>query len=194
MLVGNPDAKEMPRAIQWSFWPRRPILLEDRVMRGLPSYEERTDTLVFYGKIENTVQENHRTNKLYEACDEFSMPFGAEKGYKYSAEEYLDKLALAKWGLCMAGFGLKCNREIECMALGTVPVVAPDVDMTKYAVPPQEGVHYLRLKSFDPQDALSLLCSKTRDVWIEMSEAAHAWWKANASAEGLWDLSQRLLA
>ena len=194
MLVGNPDAKEMPRAIQWSFWPRRPILLEDRVMRGLPSYEERTDTLVFYGKIENTVQEGHRTNKLYEACDEFSMPFGAEKGYKYSAEEYLDKLASAKWGLCMAGFGLKCNREIECMALGTVPVVAPDVDMTTYAVPPQEGVHYLRLKSFDPQDALSLLGSKTRDAWTEMSEAAHAWWKANASAEGLWDLSQRLLA
>jgi hypothetical protein len=193
ILCGNPDASKVPNGVQWSFWPRRPALLEQRVEAGpLPTYEERTDTLVFYGKIENGVQEKHRANKLHEACDEFFMPLGVEKQYAFDQETYLNKLASAKFGLCMAGFGPKCNREIECMALGTVPVVAPDVDMDRYAVPPQEGVHYLRLKSYDPEDALALVRSTSQDAWEQLSIAAHAWWKANASSEGLWALTQQL--
>jgi hypothetical protein len=193
ILCGNPDASKVPNGIQWSFWPRRPALVEQRVEQGLPTYEERTDTLVFYGKVENGIQERHRNNKLHEACDEFFMPLGVEKQYAFDQETYLNKLASAKFGLCMAGFGPKCNREIECMALGTVPVVAPDVDMDHYAVPPQEGVHYLRLKSYDPEDALALVRSTSQDAWVQLSMAAHGWWKANASSEGLWALTRWLL-
>jgi len=194
ILVGNPDAKDLgANAIQWSFWPRHPIVLEDRVEQGLLNYEARPHTLVFYGKVENSVQESHRRNTLYEACDEFSMPFGAETSYKYTQKEYLDELSKAKYGLCMAGFGPKCNREIECMALGTVPVVAPDVDMSNYAVPPQEGIHYLRLVSFDPKEALTLLHSISQERWSQLSSSAHEWWIANSSAKGLWALTQRLL-
>jgi hypothetical protein len=192
ILCGNPDASNVSSGIQWSFWPRRPVLLEQRVDQGLPTYEERTDTLVFYGKVENGVQEKHRANRLHEACDEFFMPLGLEKEYAFDQETYLNKLANAKFGLCMAGFGPKCNREIECMALGTVPVVAPDVDMDRYAVPPQEGVHYLRLKSYDPEDALTLVRSTSQEAWVQLSAAAHMWWKLNASSEGLWALTQRL--
>jgi len=194
VLCGNPDASKVPNGVQWSFWPRRPALLEQRIEEGpLPTYSQRTDTLVFYGKVENGVQERYRNNKLHEACDEFFMPLGVEKQYAFDQETYLNKLSLAKFGLCMAGFGPKCNREIECMALGTVPVVAPDVDMEYYAVPPQEGVHYLRLKSYDPEDALALVRSTSQDAWERLSAAAHAWWKANASVEGLWALTRRLL-
>jgi len=64
--------------------------------------------------------------------------------------------------------------------------------MEKYAVPPQEGVHYLRLKSYDPEDALALVRSTSQDAWEQLSIAAHAWWKANASSEGLWALTQQL--
>jgi len=192
LLVGNPDASQLPGAIQWSFWPRRPALVEQKLEQPLPTYEERTDTLVFYGKIENAVQESHRNNTLHEACDEFSMPVGVDKQYMFDQQTYLDKLANAKFGLCMAGFGPKCNREIECMALGTVPVVAPDVDMTNYAVPPQEGVHYIRLKSFDPQDAQAEIATMSKAVWEQMSASAQAWWKANASSDGLWALTRKL--
>jgi hypothetical protein len=192
ILCGNPDAAEVPEGVQWSFWPRHPMRVEQRVQQGLPSYNERTDTLVFYGKVENAVQQSHRSSNLYKACDEFSMPFGADATYTFDQETYLDKLANAKFGLCMAGFGPKCNREIECMALGTIPVVAPDVDMKNYAVPPQEGVHYLRLKSYDPEDAVALVRSMSEEAWGKISLAAHQWWKANASVEGLWDLTQRL--
>jgi hypothetical protein len=192
ILCGNPDAREVSNGIQWTFWPRRPTLVEEAVKRPHKSFEERKDTLVFYGKIENEVQQRHRNNKLWEACDEFMMPVGANKGYAFSQEEYLTRLADARFGLCLAGFGPKCNREIECFALGTVPVVAPDVDMETYANPLQEGVHYLRLKSFNPEDAKALVDSVTKEQWEAMSGCGRAWWKVNASAEGMWNLTSLL--
>ena len=194
ILCGNPSAKAIENGVQWSFWPRRPALVEQYIVNGLPSYEERTDTLVFYGKVENGVQEKHRKNELHNACDKFSMPLGAYAAYEYTQEEYLDKLAHAKFGLCMAGFGPKCNREIECMALGTVPVVAPDVDMDDYAVPLVESVHYIRLVSWDPSDAKALVGNISQDRWMELSAAGQQWYKENASVSGLWNLTQRLIA
>jgi hypothetical protein len=78
------------------------------------------------------------------------------------------------------------------MALGTVPLVAPDVDMTNYANPPQEGVHYIRLKSFEPQEAIEAT-KISEEQWQSISHAAHTWWKDNASASGLWSLTQKLV-
>ena len=192
ILCGNPDAAQVLKGIQWTFWPRRPALVEQVAAEEQKPFDERTDTLVFYGRVENEVQGRHRNNKLWEACDEFSMPVGANKEYAFSQEEYLKKLGNARFGLCLAGFGPKCNREIECFALGTVPVVAPDVDMEKYATPPQEGVHYIRLKSFNPEEAKTLLESVTKERWESMSHSAHQWWKENSSAEGMWALTERL--
>jgi hypothetical protein len=190
ILCGNPDASQIEKGVQWSFWPRRPRLLENKEL--LP-YDARTKTLVFYGRVENNIQKEHRTNELYKACDDFDMPIGAMQPYKYSQEEYLNKLAESKFGLCMAGYGPKCNREIECMALGTVPLVAPDVDMDKYYNPPKEGVHYIRLKSFDPDEALKLVGNTSQEAWKVLSDAAHQWWKENCSVEGLFTLTKTCL-
>ena len=192
ILSGNPDASQVPRGIQWTFWPRRPELVEEAVKQPRKGFTERTDTMVFYGKIENDVQRKHRNNKLWEACDEFTMPVGSNKAYTFSQTEYLNKLGNARFGLCLAGFGRKCNREIECFALGTVPVVAPDVDMEKYSNPPQEGVHYIRLQSFDPEEAKKAIETITPKQWEAMSVACHEWWKTNASAEGMWVLTAQL--
>jgi hypothetical protein len=193
LLAGNPDATIPANAVQWSFWARHPKQLESRVNEGIPTFKERTRTLVFYGKIENKVQEEHRSNALHEACDEFHMPTVAGAAYAFSQHEYLERLATAKFGLCLAGFGPKCNREIECMALGTVPIVAPDVDMEKYANPPVPGVHYIHLASFNPINARAVVEAMTEDQWTLMSAAAHQWWKDNASCEGLFTLTKRLL-
>ena len=112
--------------------------------------------------------------------------------YKYTQEEYLREIAKAKYGLCLAGFGSKCNREIECMALGTVPVVAPDVDMDNYSDPPQVNVHYIRLMTYVPKQAKEMLDSISDEQWKTMSANCHAWWKKNASVDGLWNLTQKL--
>jgi hypothetical protein len=150
-----------------------------------PNHIERIKTLVFYGAAENHVQKAHRSNRLCEACDDFSLTDGSS--YKFDQRDYLYALSQSKFGLCLAGFGPKCNREIECMAVGTVPVVAPDVDMDNYMNPPKEGVHYIRLKSFDPEEARNAV---NINSWEEMSKAAHEWWKANSSAKGLWAITR----
>jgi hypothetical protein len=193
ILCGNPHASEIKGGIQWSFWPRRPRLLESQLSNGVLGYEDRTRGLVFYGRIENSVQKEHRTNDLYKACDEFDMPIGANQPYKYTQREYLEKLSKSKYGLCLAGFGPKCNREIECMALGTVPVVAPDVDMENYYNPPKEGVHFIRLKTFDPEEAKKAISEISEEKWKSMSLAAHEWWKENCSPDGLFLLTKALV-
>jgi hypothetical protein len=76
------------------------------------------------------------------------------------------------------------------MAMGCVPVVAMNVDMESYAVPPIEGLHYLRVEN--PEDALIKVKSITSEKWTEMSEACRKWWRETASVEGSWVLTQKL--
>jgi hypothetical protein len=189
-LFGNPAP---PSGAQpWSFWPRRPQLVEQLVAEGLPakSFEAREKTLVFYGRSENAVQRKRRTGADWaSACDDFAHEVTATDNYKYTHAEYLTRLASAKYGLCLAGFGNKCHREIECMAMGCVPVVAPEVDMTNYAEPPQEGLHYFRVST--PEEAKAVTAT-TAERWTVMSAACRDWWKRNASAEGMWELTKKM--
>jgi hypothetical protein len=112
---------------------------------------------------------------------------GNETPYKYSHEEYLRRLATARFGLCLAGYGSKCHREIECMAMGTIPVVAPDVDMTHYLVPPKAGVHYFIAKT--PEDVKRIVAGTTKETWRMMSVKGREWWRSYASAEGMFRLT-----
>ena len=187
-LFGNPKPSTSGGPAQpWFFWPRRPRLVEALVSQTF----ERTKTLVFYGKIENKVQERRRKGHDWASvCDEFQMVTG-EQPYTLTQEEYLRKLAQAKYGLCLAGFGKKCHREVECMALGTVPIVTADVDMESYANPPIEGTHFFRCLT--PEDVRSTLASTTEAKWSEMSQACKDWWRENASAEGSWLLTKKLI-
>lgn len=189
-LFGNP-APQGDDASPWTFWARKPELLEELVNdgTGTKGYNQRTHLLVFYGKIENKVQERRREIHDWEsACTDFIMPKGGE--YKLTHYQYLEKLADAKFGLCLAGYGKKCHRETECMALGTVPVIAPEVDMSNYADPPIEGIHYLRVT--DPAAADKITEETTEEKWRAMSQACREWWKKNCSIEGSWLLTKRL--
>ena len=195
LLAGNPDASLKPNAKQWNFWPRRPELVERYAeeLSRIP-YSKREKTMVFYGKVENSVQGKARSfaDRLAKACDEFDMPVGTTQKYKYSQEDYLKAIANSKYGLCMAGYGPKCNREIELMAVGTVPVVAPDVDMEHYANPPQEDVHYIRIYNTDPVAIQKRLSEISAESWHSLSASAHKWWRENASADGLWRATKEL--
>lgn len=192
-LFGNPKASTTGGpATSWFFWPRRPELVEKIVEEGsvTKAYADRTKTLVFYGRIENKVQERRRTQMDWAAvCDGWSMPKGNES-YPFTQEEYLRLLADAKFGLCLAGYGKKCHREVECMAMGCVPIVAADVDMENYADPPQEGLHYVRVST--PEEAKAATAAISEAKWQVMSDACRLWWSQNASAEGSWRLTERL--
>ena len=191
-LFGNPVPPSSKSACSWSFWPRRPALVEAAVAQGLPkrSWESRSQSVVFYGRSENAVQKSRRSTADWsKACSEFFHMDGQQK-YPFTAEDYLERLADSKYGLCLAGYGYKCHREIECMAMGTIPIVVPEVDMENYAEPPTEGLHYFRVKS--PEEVGPLLQTITAERWVLMSIACRDWWARNASVDGMWELTKRL--
>jgi hypothetical protein len=169
--------------------------VEELVAAGLPtkSFEAREKTLVFYGRSENAVQRERRTKADWSsACDDFAHRITTADTYTYTHAEYLERLANAKYGLCLAGYGYKCHREIECMAMGCVPMVAPEVDMANYAQPPVEGLHYFRART--PEDAKEITKQVTAERWTVMSAACRDWWQKNASVDGMWELTKRLIA
>lgn len=191
-LFGNcpppgPQGHEMRQSL-WSFWPRSPRRLEAAVQTGVLPWGDRTIQSIFLGKIENGVQHQKRCGADWASAIElFSMPHDSTGNYKYTQEEYLELLRKSKFGLCLAGYGNKCNREIEYMALGVVPICTPEVDMKHYLVPPREGVHYFRAST--PEQVRSIIASCTPEKWKRMSAACCAWWRDNASAEGMFRLT-----
>ena len=192
-LFGNcvpPDPYRLRQSV-WSFWPRSPRAIETVVAKhaNLLTYEERTIPSLFLGKIENGVQlAARKTHDWSTAVSLFSMPVDSTGApYPYTQAEYLEKLCAARFGLCLRGFGPKCNREIEYFACGVVPIVLPDVDMTNYLVAPKAGVHYLVAKT--PEDVRTLVAETTAETWTAMSAAGRAWWQSYASAEGLFRLT-----
>jgi hypothetical protein len=152
-------------------------------------WNDRPIRSIFLGRIENGVQLKHRSGADWKSAVElFECPIDSSGGsYKYTPAEYLQKLCNAKFGLCLAGYGAKCHREIEYYACGTVPIATPDCDMTGYLDPPVEGIHFLRAAT--PADVIRIIETTSRSMWERLSIAGRLWWKVNASAEGLFRLT-----
>ena len=179
-LFGNPKPL---KGVAWSFWARRPRFVEEMLNNKF----EKTKNVVFYGCTENQVQKNNRTKYDWSTCcDEYVMG----EVPAFTQQEYLENLSKARYGLCLAGYGKKCHREVECMAFGCIPLVAPEVDMDSYANPPIEGLHYLRVSS--PEDLLKKIGEMDDDVWWRMSEACKKWYLENCSVDGMWQLTKNL--
>ena len=170
----------------WTFWGRHPRQLEQMIPKIL---QERTISSVFVGKIENNVQAKYRTNTNWKDCIEvFEMPTGGS--YKYTQKEYLELISKSKYGLCLRGYGPKCNREIELFALGVVPLATPEVDFTYYD-PPIENVHYFRVRS--PEDVNKIIKETPDSVWESMSKACRHWYEKNASVKGSFDTTMSIV-
>lgn len=183
-LFGN---EQHPDGKPWIFWARRPRILEKVRDNDFANHPK---NLVFYGKIENSKQFKLRSSKATgldwaSACDEFDMPVGG--AYKYNQTEYLYKLSESRFGLCLPGYGPKCHREVECMAVGCVPIITPGVDITHYAVPLIEGKHYLRAET--PEEAKRLANEINHWEWSEMAHNCYSYYHHYLSPEGSWKLT-----
>ena len=186
-LFGN--YKPHDWGLHWIFWGRRPRLLEEKAQEPILSYEYRDIKSIFIGNYENIIQQNNRTNQDWSSVIElFSITNG--QSHKYSQGEYLQLLARSKYGLCLAGYGNKCNREVECMGLGTVPMVAPEVDMNYYDSP-QEGVHYFRISS--SKDAYNIIHNQSESAWKRMSDNCIDWWNKNCSRRGSFETTVKII-
>jgi len=181
-LSGNPGpSKENSKP--WIFWPRQPALVEE-LSKNKKTFSERSESIVFYGRIENSEQGSWRQEDWSKACSKFSMQKGPEP-YNLNPREYLEALSNSKYGLCLRGFGPKCNREIELLAMGTVPVVTKDVDIKNYIEPLINGVHVIVVA--DQEDAINKIGKITEAQWTSMSTAGYQWWQRNCSIEGSWN-------
>lgn len=194
-LFGNcpppgPGSHSLKQSV-WCFWGRHPRLLEGVAQRveNTRGFESRAIKSLFLGKVENGIQQAARTgNDWSTAVELFSMPIDSTGApYPFSAEQYLEKLCNARFGLCLPGYGPKCNREIEYFCCGVVPIVVPGVDMKGYLVPPKEGVHYFSASS--PEEVRRIVETTPPERWAAMSAAGREWWRLYASAEGLFRLT-----
>ena len=169
----------------WIYWPRRPMILEMLLLKGEADrgFAARPIESLFIGNFENAVQQRFRTSEDWsKSIMEFHLTGGTQ--HKFSPKDYLLKLAQAKYGLCLRGYGVKCHREVELMAFGTVPIVTPNVNTTSYLEPLVEGVHYVRVKT--PEEIPGVLASVSQDQWQTMSTACKDWYRRNVHSDSMW--------
>ena len=169
----------------WIYWPRRPIFVEALIMKGegARGYAERPIESLFIGNYENAIQQQHRTSQDWsKSVSEFHLTSGST--HKFTPKEYLQKLAQARFGLTLRGYGVKCHREVELMAFGTVPIVTPNVNTTDYQEPLVEGVHYVRANH--PSEVPDILKAITPEQWQTMSIACKDWYMRNIHSTSMW--------
>ena len=177
----------------WIFWARHPRQLEKSIEEGILSYEDREIESIFLGKIENQIQFDNRMKFDWRMnIEEFSMPvaMGNVHEYPYTQEEYLNKIKSSKFGLVLTGYGPKCNREIEYMGLGTVPIFTEGCGLD-YFNPLEEGVHYLFAKN--PVHLKEVINGVDEDQWEELSANGREWYDKNCSREGSFKTTQQIL-
>ena len=170
----------------WIFWAKKPIVLE-KLLKENPvlSFEERKIESVFIGNIENNTQEKYRNTDLN--WENVITEYHCTKGekHKFTQEEYLAKLQQSKYGLCLRGYGSKCHREVELMALGTVPIITPEVSIKSYMEPLIENTHYILVKN--PDELKLKISNMTKEKWEEMSLECYNWYQRNVHSDNCWN-------
>jgi len=182
-----------PQGSPWIYWGRHPRQLEAKIAEGIREYDERTISSIFLGKVENGVQLKNRTAYEWQNTIEiFSMPIRMGDSFKwpFTQSEYLDKISKSRFGLCIPGYGPKCNREVELLGLGVVPIVTSQV-CTLYHDPLLEGKHYLCADNPDQVKQVIEECS--RKQWEYLSYNGHEWYKKNCSRRGSYETTERII-
>ena len=177
----------------WIFWGRHPRKLESSIQEGILSFKERGTKSIFLGKIENQIQfENRMKYDWKDGLEEFNMPvaMGNVHEYRYTQEEYLNKIKRSKFGLVLPGYGPKCNREIEYLGLGTVPIFTEGCGLDYYD-PLIEGVHYLTADN--PTHFKEIVDSVTADQWKELSNNGRDWYEKNCSRKGSFETTKKII-
>jgi len=201
ILLGNcseTEAEELSNKYNipvkpWIFWPRKPSLVEKIIDENINlSWDERIHESTFMGGYTTKVQLEFR-DPVKLGWDKVITNFYFIKGnnYKYTHEEYLKELRKSKYGLCLRGFGKKCNREMELLAMGTVPIITADVSLY-FNDPLIENKHYIRIDN--PNDYKNKIDSITKEQWTEMSNNCKKWYMKNIhSKNGLNELIKQIL-
>ena len=191
-LFGNTVPK-FNNSSSWIFWGRRPRLLEN-IKKLKKDWGDRNIESIFLGKVENHQQLKKRTSlKWSDVIEKFEMPISQGypiAAYKYTQQQYLELLTKSKYGLCLPGYGPKCNREIELLGLGVVPIFTPGVDNTYYS-PLIENKHYIKVNN--PSEINNKIKNISKDQWVELSINGIKWYEENCSIKGSFKTTCEIL-
>ena len=165
----------------WIYWPRHiknveGVLSEGRIEKDIES--------IFVGAAENPIQYVNRTNydwSLSVQHFEFKNALFKKDYHTYSNIDFLKLIARAKFGLSLEGYGPKCQRDIEYMANGVVPIFTWN-KFNDYHHPLVEDTHYLFARN--PREAKQKIESTSNEKWQEMSLNCRDWFQQNCSIEG----------
>lgn len=176
----------------WIFWPRRSDVFGKYHALKSPDYSQRQFNCAFIGGYENCIQRQHRQLGHWKNCCDLFDVFRSRKARaaNFTNQEYARLMRQSRFGLCLPGYGVKCQREIECLALGTVPIFTPGVS-TSYFDKLRLGVHYLLASS--PEEVDHLVRTVSVEQWREMSQAGQAWYRRNVTPEGSYDTTKRII-
>ena len=185
----SPTDPAILRQSAWSFWGAHPRALEAATLEGVA--ETRPLETIFIGRAQSGVEKRERDPAVWSPIvSHFSLLDTMGAPQAYTPDAYYALLQTARFGICLPSDTPKTHRFVDYMGCGTVPIVVGDAEqMTGYLNPPQEGVHFLRIRGAD--DLAACVAGIDRETWERLSSACHKWWRENASAEGLFRLTCR---
>ena len=172
----------------WIFWARHPKTVEEFSKKKVP-WEDRNTKTIFIGNIENDVQQKYSSSEWKDEVEFFSLTTG--KNYIYTQEEYLEKIQQSRFGLCLRGYGPKCHREMEYMALGVVPIITDNVCLS-YFNELEENVHYIRVEK--PSDINPKISKIGKTLWTFMSESCRDYYLKYCSIEGSFNTTLHIVS
>jgi hypothetical protein len=168
---------------KWTHWALKPELVEEMTGLEQKGFQERSSGVVYYGKAVS-VGGAAGAESWSTVCNEWH----ASDEHILTPYQFLEKLASSRYSLC---FATRSHRIMESFAMGCVPIVTADVDMSVYADEPKEGLHYIRVNV--PEDVTTAVTTMTPEKWAIMSKAGSLWWKRNASCDGSFTVTKAIL-
>lgn len=188
-LFANADLPiNRAKNIRWVFWPRYPELTDFWCKPRPLRFDERKYGAVFVGAYENATQRGARDLNYWRSAMDLVL-YGKHQAQLKPAE-YLRVLRQSRYGLCLRGYGDKCQREIECLAMGCVPIVTPGVSLDYYE-PLEVGRHCLLARS--AEEAQDLIRGTSSNEWQEISRQGMEWYWRNCSPIGSFETTQKIV-
>jgi len=179
--IPNPPRDDYATAVVPSFfWARQPGRVE-QANREMLNFDQRDVRSVFLGKLHNPEQSKFRQGDFSRVIEVYHIS-KKDEPYPFTSEEYLDIMSRSRFALSMRGYGPKCNREIEALAVGSLLLADQRVDTGGYWEPLEEGKHFLRITG--TEDVKRVQRETTREEWERITEAGQRWYRNNCSFVG----------
>lgn len=194
-LFGNQVPVNSPNSFPWIMWGRHPYLVEQMYAEmNKIKPKHRMWKSLFVGKVENDVQFKNRFQTGIDwskHIQNFTVVKGAATPYPYSPVDYLYNMSRTQFAFLLPGYGPKCNRDIEAMAMGAIPVVTPGVS-TEYYRPWVENVNYVSIQT--EQDIESLKKLEKNDTLLEkIQRENYKWYLENCSSKGSFETTLEII-